>query len=172
MEEAVPPRFEEAARLLFTLIRSEQRDGVANAIERFGDDALRRARASTMAYASELDFGGYIKAFALRASILREWLLFFERYPLLLMPVSWQRPFPIDFDQRGDEAVSRMLNAHHPMLAVSVLGLPGLSVPTGLVDGIPMGIQLVSGRFQEEICLAAGEIIEARYPSATPIDPL
>jgi amidase len=172
VEEAVPPRFEEAARLLFTLIRSEQRDGVANAIERFGDDALRRARASTMAYASELDFGGYIKAFALRASILREWLLFFERYPLLLMPVSWQRPFPVDFDQRGDEAVSRMLNAHHPMLAVSILGLPGLSVPTGLVDGIPMGIQLVSGRFQEEICLAAGEIIEARYPSSTPIDPL
>jgi hypothetical protein len=31
---------------------------------------------------------------------------------------------------------------------------------------------LVSGRFQEEICLAAGEIIEARYPSSTPIDPL
>jgi amidase len=124
-----------------------------------------------MAYASELDFDGYINAFASRASILREWLLFFERYPLLLMPVSWQRAFPVDFDQQGDEAVSRMLKAHHPMLAVSILGLPGLSVPTGLVDGVPMGIQLVSGRFQEEICLTAGEIIEARYPTATPIDP-
>jgi len=171
IEEAVPPRFEEAARLLFTLIRTEQRDGAANAIDRYGDEALRHARASTMAYASELDFDGYINAFASRASILREWLLFFERYPLLLMPVSWQRAFPIDFDQHGDEAVSRMLKAHHPMLAVSILGLPGLSVPTGLVDGVPMGIQLVSGRFQEEICLTAGEIIEARYPSATPIDP-
>lgn len=171
VEEAVPPRFEEAARLLFTLIRSEQRDGTANAIERLGDDALRRARASTMAYASELDFGSYIEAFAIRASILREWLLFFERYPLLLMPVSWQRPFPVDFDQQGDEAVSRMLDAHHPMLAVSVLGLPGLAVPTGLADGIPTGVQLASARFQEQICLAAGEIIEARYPPATPIDP-
>ena len=56
-----------------------------------------------MAYASELDFDGYINAFALRASILREWLLFFERYPLLLMPVSWQRAFPVDFNQQGDE---------------------------------------------------------------------
>ena len=57
------------------------------------------------------------------------------------------------------------------MLVVSILGLPGLSVPTGLVDGVPMGIQLDSGRFQEETCLTAGEIIEARYPTTTPIDP-
>ena len=59
-----------------------------------------------MAYASELDFEGYIKAFARRASILREWMLFFEHYPLLLMPVSWERPFPVDFDQQGDAAVA------------------------------------------------------------------
>ena len=102
--------FEEAARLFFTLIRTEEKASTTNAIERLGDDALRRARASTMAYASELDFEGYIGAFARRASILREWQRFFEQYPLLLMPVSCQRPFPVDFDQRGDEAVEEMLN--------------------------------------------------------------
>ena len=55
-----------------------------------------------MAYATELDFPGYVRAFGRRASILREWLQFFERYPMLLMPVSFERPFPIDLDQRGD----------------------------------------------------------------------
>ena len=64
-----------------------------------------------------------------------------------------------------------MLTAHHPMLAISVLGLPGLAVPTGLADGVPIGVQLVAGRFQEELCLAAGEIIEARQTLPTPIDP-
>jgi amidase len=172
VEEAVPPRFEEAARLFFTLVRSEEKPGTTKAIEQLGDDALRRARASTMAYACELDFEGYVKAFATRAAILRDWMLFFERYPLLLMPVSWQRPFPVDFDQRGDEAVAQMLSAHHPMLAVSTLGLPGLSLPTGLADGVPVGVQLVCGRFREEACLVAGEIIEARQPVATPIDPV
>ena len=167
----MPPRFEEAARLFFTLVRSEEKAGTTKAIEHLGDDALRRARASTMAYASELDFEGYVKAFARRASILRDWMLFFERYPLLLTPISWQRPFPVDFDQQGDEAVAQMLSAHHPMLAVSTLGLPGLSLPTGLTDGVPVGVQLVSGKFREEACLMAGEIIEARQVVATPIDP-
>jgi amidase len=171
IEQVSPPRFEEAARLFFTLVRTEEAASTTKIIEQLGDDQLRRARASTMAYASELDFGGYIKAFARRATMLREWMLFFERYPLLLMPVSWELPFPTDFDQRGDAAVARMLTAHHPMLAVSSLGLPGLSVPTGLSDGIPVGVQLVAGRYCEELCLSAGELIESRFPPQTPIDP-
>jgi amidase len=171
VEEAAPPRFDEAARLFFALIRAEEKAGTTSAIDTLGDDALRRARASTMAYAEELDFQGYVKALGRRVSICREWQLFMERYPLLLMPVSCERPFPVDFDQEGDAAVKRMLTAHHTMLAVSMLGLPGLSVPTGLADGIPVGVQLVSGRFQEDLCLAAGQVIEARKPLATPIDP-
>jgi amidase len=171
VEEVTPPRLEEAAEMFFTLVRTEEKAGMTKAIERFGDAALRRARASTMAYASELDFEGYIQAFARRTSILREWVLFFERYPLLLVPVSWERPFPIDFDQQGDNAVRRMLTAHHPMLAISVLGLPALAIPTGFADGVPIGVQLVAARFHEHICLRAGEAIEARHKVMTPIDP-
>ena len=171
VEEAVPPRLEEIARLFFTLVRSEERSTTSSAIERLGDDQLRRARASTMAYASELDYDGYIKAFGRRASILREWQLFLDRHPLVVMPVSSLRPVPLDYDQQGDAAVARMLTSHHPMLAISMLGLPGLAVTTGLVDGLPIGVQLVASRFREDICFAAAEVIEARYPPLTPIDP-
>lgn len=57
------------------------------------------------------------------------------------------------------------------MLAVSVLGLPGVSVPVGLADGVPVGVQVVAGRYREDLCLDAAEIIEARLAPATPIDP-
>jgi amidase len=171
VEEAEPPHFEEIARMFFTLIRSEERSTTNTAIDQLGDEALRKARASTMAYASQLDYDGYIKAFGRRATILRQWNLFLERYPLLLMPVSSLRPVPVDLDQKGDAAVARMLTAHHPMLAISMLGFPGVSVPTGLVDGIPIGVQLVASRFCENICLTAAEVIEARYPAVGPIDP-
>jgi amidase len=40
-----------------------------------------------------------------------------------------------------------------------------------VVDGVPIGVQLVAGRFKEELCLAAAEVIEARAPMPTPIDP-
>jgi amidase len=178
VEEAAPPHFAEAARLFWTLLMTEERAASTResasstrAIELFGDDAVRRARAATRAYSSDLDFEGYIRALARRTAILRDWTLFFARYPLLLMPVSWERPFPIDFDQQGNDAMRRMLDAHHPMLAVSIMGVPGLAAPTGFDQNVPLGVQLVAARFQEETCLAAGDILEARAGMATPTDP-
>ena len=41
-----------------------------------------------------------------------------------------------------------------------MLGLPGLAVPTGLADGLPTGVQLCATRYREDLCLAAGEIVE------------
>ncbi len=178
VEEAVPPRFVEAASVFWTLLMTEERAASANekaasssGIELYGDEQVRRARGSTRAYAPALDFNGYIRALASRATMLREWLKFLERYPLLVMPVSWQRAFPIDFDQRGDETMRRLLDAQHPLLAVSTLGLPSVAAPTGLAEGVPMGVQLVAGRFEEERCLAAAEVVEARSPLKTPIEP-
>ena len=64
-----------------------------------------------------------------------------------------------------------MLAAHEPMLAISMLGLPCLAIPTGKVRALPIGLQVVSGRFKEEICLQIGEMLEAYAPPMTPIDP-
>jgi amidase len=167
VEEAAPPRFTEAARLFFTLVKTEERSGSSQLIDEFGDDALRRARASTMATAESLSFEDYIAALARRTTILREWQIFMERYPLILMPVSWKLPAPVDLDQTGDAAVAEMIASFHPLLAISVLGLPGLAVPTGFADGVPVGVQLVAGRFREDVCFAAGEIIEAQCGPAS-----
>jgi amidase len=178
IEEAVPPRFLEAAASFWTLLMTEERAASSDeraassrGIAQFGDEAVKRARASTRAYAQMLDFDAYIKTLAARTTILREWLLFLQRYPVLLMPVSWQRPFPIDADQHGDEPMRRLIDALRPLLVPSILGLPGLAVPTGLVDGVPMGVQLVASRFREATCLRAGEIIEMRAAMTAPIEP-
>jgi amidase len=52
------------------------------------------------------------------------------------------------------------------MIALPVTGLPSLSVSTGMVGGSPVGVQLVAGRFREDMCLAAGADIEARGSGA------
>jgi amidase len=177
VEEAVPLRLQEAGELFFTLIASEgavskeDTAGTTRAIEALGDEAAKRARRSTVACVKPLDYEGYIAAFARRAAILREWQLFFERYQLLLLPVSLEPPFPVDEDQKGDAAVARILKAQVPMLAASTLGLPGLAAPATLAGGVPVGVQLIGPRFGEERLLAAAAAIEARTAVKAPIDP-
>ena len=178
VEECAPPRLDEVSGLFWPMLMAEERAATpaeraasSSGIERFGDEAVRRARASVRAYAGDLDYESYVRALATRTTILREWNAFFERWPILVMPVSWQLPYPIDHDQKGDEAVREMLEAHRPMLAVSLLGLPGLSVPTSTAGGVPTGVQIVSARFGEERLLAAGEVVEAHASIETPIDP-
>ncbi|WP_179400726.1 amidase family protein [Burkholderia guangdongensis] len=172
VEEAVPPRLSEACALWLDLVTNESRSGLGDIIMRHGDESIRTAFASQRRLAAPLDLVGYVNGLARRTGILRDWQCFFERYPVLLMPVSCAKPFAIDEDQRGDDAVRHILDMQSPLLATALLGLPGLSVPTGLCDGVPMGVQLVSGRFQEAQCLAAGEAIEARAGTLTPMDPV
>jgi amidase len=172
VEPATPPAFAELADMFFSIVKTEEGEGTSRAIERLGDNALRRARASTMKHAIKFTLDEYVATLGRRTEILREWQTFFGRYDVLLLPVSYQPALPIDEDQKGDDAVGRMLDAHAPMLAVSVLGLPSLAVPTGHVGSIPTGVQIVSGRFKEELCLRAGAMIELQCPPKTPIDPL
>jgi amidase len=173
VEEAVPPRFLEAAKIFWTLLMTEERapnadeSALPNPIERFADAGARNARLSTKVFAGQYDFDNYIRALARRTGILREWNEFFERYPLVLLPVSWKKTFPIDEDQKGPETMRTLLEAQETLVAISILGVPGLSVPTEIADGMPMGVQIVSARYQEELCLRAGEAIEKRrsFPS-------
>ena len=51
------------------------------------------------------------------------------------------------------------------------LGLPALAVSTGLVGQTPVGVQIVADRYREDLCLRAGEAIEARGKPPAPIDP-
>jgi len=171
VEWVTPPDFAESADLFFSFVKTEEGEGTSQAIERLGDDALRRARRGTMARAKKFSLEQYVDALGRRTAILRSWQLFFERYDAVVMPVSYQLPFPIEEDQKGDAAVSRMLDGHQPMLAVSTLGLPSLAMPTGKVASVPIGVQIVSARFKEELCLRVGALIEVFYSPQGPIDP-
>jgi amidase len=50
--------------------------------------------------------------------------------------------------------------------------LPAVSVPTGVWGGLPLGVQVIGGRYREDLCLDAAEVIEAQRGLPTPIDPV
>jgi amidase len=119
----------------------------------------------------KVDLEGFSAAAIRRAAIAAAWDLLFEEYTAILMPNSWEPPFKLDRDQGGVNALREILHAQSPMLLPALLGIPGLSVPTGIADGVPTGVQIVSRRFREDLCFAAGKVIESAHPMPTPIDP-
>jgi amidase len=103
--------------------------------------------------------------------MMRAWQLFQVRYPVILMPVSDALPFRFGQDQESEDVVRKIIDAQAPLLATPALGFPSVSVPTGTVDGVPVGVQVIAGRFREDVCLDVAEVIEARAGVLTPIDP-
>jgi len=171
IEEKEPPDFMEAVETWSTILGTETRIGMLPLIEKYGDKAVQHMGRYFDRRTPSLDLPGWAKALARRLTLLRAWMLFFEEYPLVLMPVSCEPPFPAGYDQGDDDTLERLVTAQRPQYPPACLGLPGMSVPTGIVDGLPMGVQLIAGRFREDLCLDAAEIIEARAPMPTPIDP-
>jgi len=106
-----------------------------------------------------------------RATLTREWLALLERYPVLLLPVSAELPFPDGLDLQGDAGWQRVIAAQLVQTGLPLMGLPGLTVSTGMVGTAPVGVQLIAGRYREDLCLLAGAAIEAGGAPPSPIDP-
>ncbi|MDF2232449.1 amidase family protein [Albimonas sp. CAU 1670] len=105
-----------------------------------------------------------------RLGLLREWQLFLQDWPIVLLPVSGEAPFANNSDVASPEDFERIYEAQMLQVGLPALGLPALAVATG-TPGRPMGVQLVGPRFREDLLLDAGAIIEAAHPPIQPVDP-
>ena len=171
VEEIEPPRLNEASELWPAIAMPDVLAGLQTEAERHGDDALRRSFVLWRAAWPSHDARQALDALARRLVVLRDWEIFLQRWPVIVMPVSCALPYPVDEDLKDEATTALMLRQQAPMLAIAALGLPGLSVPVGGGDGWPVGVQIVAGRFREDICYEAGAILEAHRPPIRPIDP-
>ncbi len=171
VEAVDPPHLEEAPRVWAEIAETEARFGMHDAIERLGDAGIRRAAQGMRRAVAPLDLEAYVRAMARRATLVRDWFVFMETYPLVLGPVCAEPPFPWGLDTGSDADMDRVLRAQGPQFLLPVLGLPGLSAPLGAIDGVPLGVQLTGPRHREDLVLDAAEVLESRHPSPTPIDP-
>jgi len=169
--ENTPP-LREAAELQTKLWLGDGYEAQLEAAEREGDPGALACLHGNRAKVQPFDAATFSKALTRRATLAREWLLFFETYSVVLMPVSGELPFPDGLDRRDDASFARVWHAQVPQIAIPFVGLPALTVSTGLVGRVPVGVQVVSGRFREDLCLLAGEAIEAGGTPPAPIDPV
>jgi amidase len=106
-----------------------------------------------------------------RATLTRQWQQFLAATPVLLLPVSAELCFPDQLDIQDAASFQRVWQAQLTQLALPFFGLPALTVSTAMAGRGCVGVQIVSRRFREDLCLAAGEAIESQGVPAAPVTP-
>ncbi len=167
---------DEAYRLWYLLCLEEFRQ-LMPLVEQIGDDGMQRAAANYYAVAAEWwgtrpGLTDYINGYARRGTLISKLGEFMQRYPLVLLPVSAEQAFEQDADIASVESMRRVMAAQASMMAVPLLGFPAVAVPTGLAAKLPVGVQLIGRRFDEDTILDAAAVIEAHAGVFTPIDPI
>jgi amidase len=168
--ETTPP-LREAAELQTKLWLGDNYEAQLDAAEREGDPGALACLRGNKPKVFPFDAASFSKALTRRATLTREWLQFLETYAVLLMPVSAELPFPDGLDLRDQASFARVWRAQLPQIAIPFMGLPALTVSTGMVGRVPVGVQIVAGRYREDLCLLAGEAIEAGGTPPMPADP-
>ena len=125
--------------------------------EGFGDEPKRRIMLGTYALSAGYYDAFYGQAQKVRTLISREHAAAFERFDVLACPTSPTVAFRI-----GERAARPLAMYASDLLTIPscLAGLPGLSLPCGLSEGLPVGLQLVGPQFSENALFRAGHALE------------
>ena len=167
VEEAAPPDWAATIADWDAFINAEAAVFLRAGFEQYADPAARGifGRMAERALPSVED---YMRLLARRATRQRAWARWMAERPLLVVPSSNEPPFPQALDETDFDRVFR---AQGPLFPTVLLGLPSVSVPTGVVDRLPTGVQVVAPRWREDLALDAAEAVEAAWPMPTPVEP-
>lgn len=165
VEEVELPLLTEAYRLWYLLCMEDLRQ-LMPLLEELGEKEMKKAAEHYHAVCSEWwgaqsNLTDYMNGYARRGTLIRQLGEFMERYSTVLLPVSAEQAFEQDADIASVDSM-RLMAAQASMMAIPLLGFPALSVPTGVTEGLPVGVQLLGRRFDEDGILTAAEVIEAR----------
>lgn len=166
--ETETPPIDEPMRLQLTLWLAEFRRSSEAALKAENDADALHVYEQLSKIPLESGFEAVFDALQRRAGLVREWQRFFAQHSILLCPVSGELPFRDQEDVESAEAFARIARAQRVQIGSPFMSLPGLALSTGMVDGplgrSPVGVQIIGGRYHEEIMLRAAEIIEADSP--------
>ena len=126
--------------------------------EGFGDEVKRRIILGTYVLSSGYYDAYYKKAQQVRTLVRKEFDKAFEKYDVLLTPTSPTVAFEIGTKSSNP---LEMYLADICTVSINIAGLPGISVPCGVdSNGMPVGMQLIGNRFDEEKILNAAYTYE------------
>lgn len=128
--------------------------------EGFGSEVKRRILMGTYVLSAGSYDAYYAKAQKIRALLIEEFKKAFKQVDILLGPTTPTTAFKLG--EKINDPVSMYLSDTYT-IATNLAGLPAISIPTGFVDGLPLGMQLIGRPFSEAKLLNTAH----RYQQAT-----
>ncbi|VAW88669.1 Aspartyl-tRNA(Asn) amidotransferase subunit A @ Glutamyl-tRNA(Gln) amidotransferase subunit A [hydrothermal vent metagenome] len=114
--------------------------------EGFGEEVKRRIMVGTYALSAGYYDAYYLKAQQIRQLISDDFKKAFEEVDVIMGPTTPEPAF--NFGEKSEDPVSMYLSDIYT-IAVNLAGLPGISVPAGVVNGRPAGLQIIGNYFDE-----------------------
>lgn len=114
----------------------------------------------------------FMKALVDRDLVMRTWSEFFENHPIIVSPLMTLPSIPRAFDVSHPGAMSELMRIGRWGVNLSAVSMPALAFPTGHVDGVPIGVQLFSHAWREDLLLNAGDALEQHFGVVEAVDPL
>jgi aspartyl-tRNA(Asn)/glutamyl-tRNA(Gln) amidotransferase subunit A len=128
--------------------------------EGFGAEVKRRILIGTYALSAGYYDAYYLKAQQIRKLIADDFRRAFEQVDLIVAPTTPSTAFA--FGEKSADPVAMYLSDVYT-IAVNLAGVPAISIPVGLIAGLPVGMQLIGNYFDEARMLAAAH----RFQQAT-----
>ncbi len=121
-----------------------------NRAEGLGSEAKRRIIIGTYVLSSGYYDAYYKKATAVRTDIAKEFSDAFKNVDVIITPTSPQTAFKIG--EKSDNPLEMYLSDIYTVSA-NIAGIPGLSIPCGFANNLPVGLQILGNHFSEETIL-------------------
>ncbi len=114
--------------------------------EGFGSEVKRRILVGTYALSEGFYDAYYVKAQKTRRLITNDFHHAFEDVDVIMGPAAPSTAFKLG--ELTDDPITMYLSDIYT-IAVNLAGLPGMSIPAGFVEGLPVGLQLIGNHFSE-----------------------
>ncbi len=127
----------------------------------FGDEAKRRIMLGTYVLSAGYYDAYYKKAMQVRTLLKKDFEEAFKKVDVMITPASPTLPWKLG--EKANDPLAMYLSDIFTVHA-NLVGVPGLSVPVGFVDGLPVGMQILGPHFKEDLLFQVGNAFESTHP--------
>lgn len=126
--------------------------------EFFGKEVKKRILIGTYALSAGYYDAYYLKALKARTLLKQDFDRAFSKYDVLITPIAPTLPYKLG--EKSQDSITMYLG-DICTVTINLVGIPGLTIPCGFVDGLPVGMQILGKPFSEELLFNVARQFEA-----------